>query len=325
MYQLVIAMKVLQHFFFGNRTRSVLDMARESTDASSRPEGLKDWELLAGNTGDNGNGSRPTSSRLDPSGNGLALSHDSYMLRALFYRCRALQRRLNWRIQHWTTSRSCISPERSLARMLDINDQLARLFASIEALKEAGTPSTGRHGHSPLPGGPPNLLSLICTVRSGSRVDKHQAALNLAELAQNPLYLGEVLSAGGLHSLVHLYNSTSDWPEVEYEASRAIALLIPGIQDPSLLLRYSQGILGALHMVLKAHEGTSSLPVDVSLLGGLEQARDFVARRPNDSALSHVRSSENLHQRRHVVATALAHLAVTLQVRWKEPYKPLYG
>jgi len=198
--------------------------------------------------------------------------------------------------------------------MLDINDQLARLFAGIEAQKEAGPPSVGRHGHSPLPGGPPNLLSLICTVRSGSRIDKHQAALNLAELAQNPLYLGEVLSAGGLHSLVHLFNSTAEWPEVQYEAARAIALLIPGIQDPSLLLRYAQGILGALNMVLKAHEGTSFLLDDANLISGLERAKDFVGKRfQGDSAPSPARSNEDLPKRRHIVATALAHLGVTLQ------------
>jgi hypothetical protein len=143
----------------------------------------------------------------------------------------------------------------------------------------------------------PDLLSLICTVRSGSRREKLLAARRLGTLAADERQRGALLSAGALHSLAHLVSIAADgWPDVELEASRAMATLVPSVDDPALLLRYSHAVLQALRLLLEARDDPQAQGQG-ALAGGLGE--------------------DSYDRRRQVAANALAHLAVVLQHEFK--------
>jgi hypothetical protein len=164
----------------------------------------------------------------------------------------------------------------------------------------------------------PNLISLICTCRSGTRSDKFVAAVTLAELAQSPKCRAEVLSAGALKALVNLYTSANEmlFTEVEYQAAWAIALLVPGVDNSSELFRCCHGVLNALKLLLNRAEMTEVAGEDI---GQLEVTS------VGEGGSLPVGSKEDRGKRLHVVALALTHLAVLLQNEWKASAIPQHN
>lgn len=61
-------------------------------------------------------------------------------------------------------------------------------------------------------------------------------------MMQNDKCREEVLSAGGLHSLVHCMTTASSqgWPQVEYQSAKAIVRLVPAVKNLAHLVKYSQ-------------------------------------------------------------------------------------